>query len=133
MLYLQPPNGDIPTLTGWRWIVVRLSHPAMFLILALCCLLLATWPKKRPQLQHLRSKVPEQCPLVVCVFVLAAVVLDRWPLFVVYILGAGAIIGLILAGIDGLWWGLGSSIIGASLAPVMADEVPVRLFKGGQK
>lgn len=133
MLYLPPSQGDSPTLSGWRWVVVRLSQPVMFLILVLCYLWLATWPKKRPQLQRFRAQVPDQCPLIVCVFLLASVVLERWPLFVVCILGAGSLIGLILAGVDGLVWGLGSSIVGASLAPVLADEVPARFFRGGRK
>lgn len=128
MLYLPPPDGQTSAPTGWRWVVARLSQPVMFLILTLCCMWLVLWPKKRPQFARLRAKVPPNCPLLVCLVVLAAVVLDRWPLFVVYILGAGALLGLILAGTNGLWWGLGSSIVGASLAPVLADEVPARLF-----
>jgi hypothetical protein len=132
MLYLPPPDSDEQrlALSGWRRLIAMASHPVMILILLLCCVWMALWPKKRVQLQRLRARVPSQHSLLLCIHVLAGVVLARWPLFVVTILATGAGVGLILAGFQGAWWGLGASVIGASLAPVIADEVPPRLFKG---
>jgi hypothetical protein len=110
-------------------LVARLSHPVMWLILALSCLTLWLWPRKRAQVNRMRGRVPGTCSLLICLWTLASAVLRRWPYFVVVILGAGAAIGLLLAGFSGLWWGLGSSVVGAGLAPVFADELPPRWFQ----
>ena len=132
MLYLPPPESKLlrPPLSGWRRLVAWVSHPFMVLILLLCCFWMAVWPKKRAQLQRPRARVPSQHSLLVCVHVLAGVVLERWPFFVLAIMGSGAAVGLVLAGANGVLWGLGSSLVGASLAPVIADDVPPRWFRG---
>jgi hypothetical protein len=131
MLYLPSPSDAVSSRTQpWHArLVARLSHPIMWLILALSCLALWSWPRKRPQLRLMRARVPVSCSVLTCLWILANAVLQRWPYFVVMILSAGAAIGLLLSGFSGLWWGLGSSIVGAGLAPVLADELPPRWFQ----
>ena len=131
MLYLPPPESGPPRrLSGWRRGVATASYPLMVTVLLLCCLWMQLWPKKRPMLRRLRSRVPAQSSLMLCVHVLAGVVLERWPLLILVIFGSGVSIGLILAGPDGALWGVGAAVVGASLAPVVADDVPPSWFKG---
>jgi hypothetical protein len=131
MLYLPPPESGAPRrLSGWRRGLATASHPIMMAVLLLSCLWMQLWPKKRPMLKRLRSRVPAEASLMLCVHVLAGVVLERWPLFVLVILGTGVGTGLILVGLDGALWGVGAAVVGASLAPVVADDVPPSWFRG---
>ena len=134
MLYL-PPSDDVSSRTdSWHVrLVARLSHPIRWLILALWCLAASLWPRKRVQLSRMRTRVPATSSLLICLWSLSSAVLRRWPYFVVVILGAGAAIGLLLGGFSGLWWGLGSALVGAGLAPVLADELPPRWFQSSSK
>ena len=134
MLYL-PPSDDASNRThAWHVrLVARLSHPVMWLILALWCVAVWLWPRKRVQLSRMRARVPGTSSLLICLWTLASAVLRRWPYFVVVILGAGAAIGLLLAGVSGLCWGLGSAVVGAGLAPVLADELPPRWFQNSSR
>lgn len=131
MLYLPPSESAASRrLSGWRRGIAGLSHPVMMVVLMLCCLWMQLWPSKRPMLLRLRSRVSADASLLLCVHVLAMVVLERWPVFVLAILSIGVVIGLIVAGLDGALWGAGAAVVGASLAPVLADEVPPSWFKG---
>jgi hypothetical protein len=85
-------------------------------------------PNKRQQLRALRSRLSAPCPWYVAAWLFAGVLLDRWPLFVVTILGVGGLLGLLIAGPSAMLLGLTSAIVGASLAPVFARDLPAWLF-----
>ena len=104
------------------------SLPVMALILLLCCSWLRLLPSKRPQLHVLRARVSTEVAWPLAIWHFAAVLLERWPLFVIAILGTGAAVGLLIGGLGSLMLALVASVLGASLAPVFAHDLPAWLF-----
>lgn len=126
-----PPGHSLPRGIRSRWQrgAAGASRPVLLLVLVLCCAWMALWPKKRLQLQRLRARVAPGRGVWRCSWILAATILERWPLFLLAILALGAGTGLLIGGLGGALWGLPSSLLAASLAPVLADEVPRRWFQ----
>lgn len=109
-------------------LISALSAPVMALILLLACLWMWLVPSKRRQLDAARARLSAPCPWYVAVWLFAVVLLDRWPLFVLAILVTGALLGLLIAGPGAIALGLASAVVGASLAPVFARDLPACLF-----
>lgn len=118
-----------PTLRSWYLrLVSALSAPLMALIILLACLWMWMVPAKRAQLDALRARVHSACAWYVAVWLFARAVLDRWPFLVFLILAAGAGVGAIIAGPRQIPLALVAAVIGASLAPVFAKDLPPWLF-----
>lgn len=109
--------------------IAALSLPVMALILALSCAWMWLLPHKRPQLRVVRARLSAACPWFVAVWLFAGVLLERWPLLVLAMLGAGLLIGLIIAGTAAIVPALAAAVVGASLAPVIAHDLPSWLFR----
>lgn len=127
----QPVTPMVRQRASWPWyvrLVSALSMPLMALVLLLACLWMWIVPRKRARLGTLRSRVPGACPWYVAVWVFAGTVLDRWPFLVLLMLAAGACVGTIIGGPSQIPLGLVSAVFGASLAPVIADDLPAWLF-----
>ena len=58
----------------------------------------------------------------------ALVLLDRWPFFVAAILGADAGGRVVVGRFDAIRFALLAAVLGASLAPVVAHDLPSRAF-----
>ena len=105
-----------------------LSRPVMALVLALSCAWMGLLPHKRPQLRVVRARLSAPCPWFVAVWLFAGVLLERWPYLVLAMLGAGLLIGLMIAGTAAIGLALAAAVVGASLAPVIARDLPSWLF-----
>jgi hypothetical protein len=100
----------------------------MVLILLLCCAWMKLLPSKRLQLRTLRARVSGEVAWPLAIWCFAVVLLERWPLFVAAILGTGAVVGMLIGGPGALLLALAASVLGASLAPVFAHDLPAWLF-----
>lgn len=109
-------------------LLIALSAPVMLSILLLVCVWMWVMPTKRRQLRALAARVSTPCPWYVAAWLFAVVLLDRWPLLVLAIVGTGGLLGLLIAGPSASVLGVASAILGASLAPVFARDLPAWLF-----
>jgi hypothetical protein len=100
----------------------------MALILLLTCLWMWLVPNKRRQLHAARARLSVRCPWYVALWLFAVVLLDRWPLLVLAIVAAGGGVAVLIAGPSAIPLALASAIVGASLAPVFAKDLPAWLF-----